>query len=136
MLHRPHPKVKDVIGLSRLVTLPDWQGLGLAMVLSDALGAAYKAIGKRMHTYPAHPSLIRSYDHSPKWAMVRKPGFSSSTGLGRMTQSLANRSGVGTIQKDWTHGSRHCAIFEYIGDALNDRSAAEGLIHKLNNRSV
>jgi ABC-type ATPase involved in cell division len=73
MLHRPHPKAKDIIGLSRLVTLPDWQGLGLAMILSDALGSAYKALGKRMHTYPAHPSLIRSFAASERWAMTQAP---------------------------------------------------------------
>jgi ABC-type ATPase involved in cell division/GNAT superfamily N-acetyltransferase len=71
MLHRPHPKAKDIIGLSRLVTLPDWQGLGLAMILADALGSAYKALGKRMHTYPAHPSLIRSFAKSERWAMTQ-----------------------------------------------------------------
>jgi hypothetical protein len=28
VLHRPHAKVDDVKGLSRLVTLPDYQGMG------------------------------------------------------------------------------------------------------------
>ena len=32
-------KTKDVVACSRLVTLPDWQGLGLAMNLIDRLGA-------------------------------------------------------------------------------------------------
>jgi hypothetical protein len=49
------------------VTLPDWQGLGLAFVLSDALGAAYKRSGMRFHTYPAHPALIHGYDRSPMY---------------------------------------------------------------------
>ena len=73
ILHRPHAKVRDIKGVSRLVTLPDWQGLGLAFVLVDALGAAYKALGLRLHTYPAHPALIRSFDKSGKWAMKKRP---------------------------------------------------------------
>src|SRR5258708_29217881 len=69
MLHRPHPRVRDIVGCSRLVTLPDWQALGLAMMLIDQMGAAYKTIGKRLHTYPAHPALSRSFDKSPRWGL-------------------------------------------------------------------
>jgi ABC-type thiamine transport system ATPase subunit len=75
VLRRPHPKAKDIMGVSRLVTLPDWQGLGLAFVLVDTLGAAYKAVGERLHTYPAHPALIHGFDRSPKWALKQRPGY-------------------------------------------------------------
>ncbi len=131
MLHRPHPKVRDIMGLSRLVTLPDWQGLGLAMILSDKLGAAYKAIGKRMHTYPAHPSLIRSYDHSEMWTMQKKPGhFSSLTGNqdprfhGRvdMRGSPSKKS-----TREGGFGQRPCAVFEYRGPAMDQTEAARFL---------
>ncbi len=110
MLHRPHPRVKDIMGLSRLVTLPDWQGLGLAMILSDHLGAAYKALGKRMHTYPAHPSLVRSFDHSPNWSLRKKPG--SYSPLSGKTTTLP-----GVI------GGRPCAVFEYCGKPMDLKSA-------------
>ena len=56
---RPHDKVKDVMGVSRLVTLPDWQGLGLAFVLVDPR-CRLRAIGERLHTYPVHPALVRA----------------------------------------------------------------------------
>jgi len=103
MLHRPHPRVKDVMGLSRLVTLPDWQGLGLAMILADKLGAAYAAIDKRMHTYPAHPSLVRSFDHSKNWSMRKRPGqYSPVPGK---TSTIAARP-------------RPCAVFEYCGEKM------------------
>lgn len=105
-MHRPHPKVQDIIGLSRLVTLPDWQGLGLALILSEKLAAAYKAIGKRFHTYPAHPALIRSYAKSDLYEMKKKPGtFSPATGE-------TGLKGKGEF------GGRPCAMFEYCGPAL------------------
>jgi GNAT superfamily N-acetyltransferase len=104
MLCRPHPRVKDVWGLSRLVTLPDWQGLGLAMILSDTLGAAYKAWGKRMHTYPAHPSLVRSFDRSPNWSMRKRPGVFTALNKGNAQFGK--------------FGGRPCAVFEYCGDAM------------------
>jgi hypothetical protein len=112
MLHRPHPTANDVMGLSRLVTLPDWQGLGLAMVLSDSLGAAYKAIGKRMHVYPAHPSLVRSYANSSKWRLWKKPGtFSAKAGP---SSKISSNKGF---------GGRPCAMFEYIGDGMDGEKA-------------
>ncbi len=120
VLHRPHPKVNDIQGVSRLVTLPDWQGLGLAMVLVDKLGAAFKAVGKRLHTYPAHPSLIRSFDHSQFWKMEKKSG--TSTPQISASSTLRFRQA-----KSWS-GSRPCAVFSYQGEAM-DRATASNLIY-------
>lgn len=111
ILHRPHARADDIKGLSRLVTLPDYQGLGLAMILADHLAAAYKAIGYRFHTYPAHPSLIRSFDRSPRYVMKKRPGvFSARRGA---SSSLVARN----------MGTRACAVFEYCGDAMEQASA-------------
>jgi GNAT superfamily N-acetyltransferase len=111
-LHRPHPKADDIMGVSRLVTLPDWQGLGLSFVLVDAIGAAYKKIGKRLHMYPAHPGLIRSYDRSPTWALVAKPGLNGYSKIG--SSSSLGRG------KDMAMGSsgRPSATFRYVGPAM------------------
>lgn len=111
MLHRPHAKVNDIMGLSRLVTLPDWQGLGLAMVLADTLGSAYRAIGKRMHTYPAHPALIRSFDKSPRWRLDKKPG------------TYSPRTGSGSKLAGSKQGGRPCAVFEYCGARMDEAQA-------------
>jgi len=105
ILHRPHARVRDISGVSRLVTLPDFQGLGLAFALVDRLGAAYAAIGRRLHTYPAHPALIRAFDKSPVWALQKAPGtFSPARG---------SSSSVGGF------GGRPNAVFQYVGDASN-----------------
>jgi len=109
ILSFPHKMVKDIRRCSRLVTIPDWQGLGLAFILIDNLSAAYKSLGYRMRCYPAHPSFIRSYDRSDKWRIEKKPG---------------NFSGKSTKTK---MGGRPCAIFEYIGPSL-DKTNAEKLI--------
>lgn len=116
VLYRMHPKVQDVAGVSRLVTLPDFQGLGLAPILVDKLGALFKGIGMRLHTYPAHPALIRGFDKSPVWAMVRKPGFVNGTVA----------SPTGKKKKDGTSGfgGRPCAVFEYVGPAVPFTEAA------------
>jgi hypothetical protein len=98
VLHRPHHTVRNLKGVSRLVTLPDWQGLGLAFVLGDALGAAYKAIDVILHMYPAHPVLVRSFDRSSKWSLQRQPGY------------RATKRGRSTLE-GWPQGRRPCAVF-------------------------
>lgn len=116
MLHRPHPKVRDIMGCSRLVTLPDWQGLGLAMILIETLGRAYKGVGKRVHTYPAHPSLIRSFDKAGEWKIEKRPGsmvkFTGAKGIG-WTCSVGKAT------------SRPCAVFSFAGDAMPSKDAMQ-----------
>lgn len=114
MLYRPHSRVHNVWGLSRVVTLPDYQGLGLAFVLMDHLAEAFTALGQRFHTYPAHPALIRSFDKSDKWRLVKKPGYSSKSGV-------VKTSTVPGL------GGRPNATFEFIGEPMA-RDIAAALI--------
>jgi GNAT superfamily N-acetyltransferase len=113
VLRRPHPKAKDIMGVSRLVTLPDWQGLGLAFVLVEAIGGAYRVAGQRLRTYPAHPVLVHGFDRSPRWDMKQAPG------MGRGVFK-----GPNTTMSEWRHGSRPCAVFEYVGKPWPDRAEA------------
>lgn len=118
LLHRPtrvrtaHP----VWGVSRLVTLPDWQGLGLAFVLADSLGSAYRAVGCKLHTYPAHMALIRGFDRSPSWEMIAKPQIKSTQGGPRSAM----------VHK-WRSGGRPNAVFRYIGKQMEDERQAHAL---------
>ncbi len=86
------------------------------MVLIDTLGAAYRGIGKRLHTYPAHPALTRSFDRSKAWKLTKRPGFASSSNRASGTSGLK-----GVV------GARPCAVFEYCGIAL-PRQEAERLL--------
>lgn len=112
VLHRPHPRRDNIKGVSRLVTLPDWQGLGLALSLVDQLGALYRGAGLELRTYPAHPALVRSFDHSPHWRLEKKPG----------TFSPVSRS-LGDTQT----GGRPCGVFAYCGPAMEKADAAMAL---------
>ena len=122
VLHRPHPKTKNVKGLSRLVTLPDWQGLGLAFVLVDALGSAYKACGYKFHTYPAHPALMRGFDRSSVWQMRTRPHGQSS---GNYRSTL---TGTTDTARSWAQGKRPNAVFRFVGPAMEDKALAECLL--------
>jgi ABC-type lipoprotein export system ATPase subunit len=110
MIHFPHPKVRDIWQCSRLVTLPDWQGLGLAFALIDRVAGAYAVGGKRVRTYPAHPSFVRAFDKSPVWRMVKAPGLG-----GRTTHA----SGTSSLSTAHNYGARPSAVFEYVGPAMD-----------------
>jgi GNAT superfamily N-acetyltransferase len=120
VLHRPHPHDKRhrVRGISRLVTLPDWQGLGLAFALTDRVAAAYNALGYEVHMYPAHPSLIRSYDRSAAWALKQRPGVFKT----RIRQSDGEFK-TGTYYEHWRPAMRPNAIFRYCGERLDHETA-------------
>ncbi|HZW74853.1 MAG TPA: hypothetical protein VFF43_14990, partial [Caldimonas sp.] len=97
--------------------------LGLAFVLMDALGAAYKRDGIRLHNYPAHPALIHAHDRSQHWEMRSPPrgalgrhgGATSSVGGQR--ELVRRRDELGSRGATWRFGRRPNAVFEYVGPA-------------------
>jgi GNAT superfamily N-acetyltransferase len=105
VLYRPHPRVADIVGFTRMVTLPDFQGLGLAFVLANTVASAYKALGKRLHSYPNHPAWIRSYQRSKDWIQVKREGTFSPV-----------RGSSSTVAG---FGGKRCSVFFYIGPAMN-----------------
>lgn len=106
VVHFPHPTVRDIFRISRTVTLPDWQGIGLAFLLNDTLGSAVKALGRRLRSYPAHPAFVRAHERSPNWRKTKEAGeFSAKSSLS---------GGM---------GGRPCAVFEYCGEAMPPRDA-------------
>jgi ABC-type iron transport system FetAB ATPase subunit len=107
-------------GVSRLVTLPDYQGLGLAFVLVDALGSLYKIIDKRFRTYPAHPGLIKGFAKSQNWKMIKKPGVICITSKQSKTSKCVGDS------KGW--GGRPNATFEYVGPSFSNKEQAFNII--------
>jgi GNAT superfamily N-acetyltransferase len=113
VLHRPHAKAKNIKGVSRVVTLPDWQGLGLAFTLMEIVGAAYRACGFRFRNYPAHPAFVRSHRRD-RWRLCKSPGVYSS-----------KPSSTGDCPQ---FGSRPCAVFEFVGKPMTDKQAALKLI--------
>lgn len=110
IIYRPNPHARNIYAGSRIVTLPDWQGLGLAMALIDTVGSIYKAAGKRLRVPPAHPSFIRSFDRSPMWKLGAKP-------MSQISQKTKTELG-------WRPGQRPCAIFEYVGPVADKEFAA------------
>jgi ABC-type lipoprotein export system ATPase subunit len=125
VLHRPHPRNRAIKAVSRLVTLPDWQGLGLAFALVDRVAAAYMALGYDVHTYPAHPALIRSFDRSRMWELRHRPGtFAVQHGPNSMQARQAWAAARKGATKPWKQGRRPNAVFRYRGAPLDVETAS------------
>jgi len=112
--HQPNATIRNFKAVSRIVTLPDWQGIGLAFDLLKTVASAYTATGYRFRNYPAHPSFIRSHRVS-EWRLAVRPGTLT------MKTKANKKTGCGAF------GGRPCAVFEFIGKPM-ERSAAMKLI--------
>jgi hypothetical protein len=55
---------------TRIVTLPDYQGIGIGMRAVAAVAALHRAEGLRINVTSSHPALIRHCRRSPLWRTV------------------------------------------------------------------
>jgi GNAT superfamily N-acetyltransferase len=68
----PSGTIRDAYRESRLVTLPDFQGLGLGPKMSNFIAEAYTSCGKRYFSKTAHPRLGEYREASDKWKATSK----------------------------------------------------------------
>jgi len=88
--------------ISRIVTLPDYQGVGIGGRFLDTLCELYRSQGKRITIVGSHPSILSHCKRSPLW-------------MGRAIDH------AGTVIRDknkpaMTVRKRTTASFEYVGD--------------------
>lgn len=114
MLHMPQPK-RSFWRVSRLVCLPDFQGVGVAGTLLEFVCGLYRCLGKPVSITSGHPGLVRALSKSHTWKTLRP--FSAR--LGRRT---GNR-----IAYSDASSQRKTASFEYVGPAEKQEARAFGL---------
>jgi GNAT superfamily N-acetyltransferase len=85
---------KDVRRIARLVTLPEFQGLGIASQLVDVVASHYVAAGKRVTLTTGHPAMVLHLMGSPRWRRlrVRRHGSSPHCLAGRPIRSSTGRA--------------------------------------------
>jgi len=91
---------------SRIVTLPDYQGMGIGMRVVAAVASLHRSEGHRINVTSSHPALIRHCRHSQLWKTigVKKTGSGTRT----VAKISAYRSSKG----------RAVVSFEYMGVKL------------------
>ena len=66
----PQPGVlADLFRISRIVVMPDFQGLGLGTKLNEFIGQLYSRNNKQINIVTTHPGLIKHYIKSDRWKL-------------------------------------------------------------------
>ena len=71
----PHGHIKNGYRISRIVVLPDFQGLGLGSKLCDYISSLYAKENRTMYIKTSNPALWKYFDKSTNWK------FSGETNL-------------------------------------------------------
>jgi GNAT superfamily N-acetyltransferase len=69
--------------ISRLVTLPDYQGIGIGTALLETVAELHRGEGKRVNITASHPAVIAHCRRSRRWRAVgvRRTGGRQGSGL-------------------------------------------------------
>lgn len=67
----PHSKVKNYTRISRIVVLPDYQGIGIGKVIQEEVGDLLASNGEIMIGNTSHPVIILYRKNSLKWVLMR-----------------------------------------------------------------
>lgn len=88
--------------ISRLVTLPDYQGIGIGTALAEGVAQLHRDQGHRMNITASHPGVIAHCRRSDRWRTVHV----KKTGAASARRFIANYRGS---------GGRAVVSFEYVG---------------------
>lgn len=71
VLHFPHPRIKNMKKVTRLVVLPDYQGIGIGNRLLNYIAEYYVNKKYRFTIVTSTPALINSFRKSNNWMLKR-----------------------------------------------------------------
>ncbi len=82
--------------ISRLVTLPDYQGIGIGMAVAECVADLHRREGHRINVTASHPALIAHCRRSPRWraVSVKMAGGNSPPQFLKTYRSAAGRAVV------------------------------------------
>lgn len=103
---------KGVKRVHRLVTLPEYQGIGLGSHFIDFIAGLYKADGLKFNLITTTPALRISLEKSDKW-FLRRSGYVQKPG--NIKHLSEDRYKIGHIVKSFSC-DRITYSFDYIGE--------------------
>jgi GNAT superfamily N-acetyltransferase len=95
-----HMNYKGMKRISRIVTRPEYQGVGIGAAVLDRVCAFYVERGQRIRIIGGHPAIVQHCRRSPKWHTFAVRAQGSSPHGNMQTRSSEGRS---------------TATFEYVG---------------------
>ncbi|MEE1132097.1 MAG: GNAT family N-acetyltransferase [Caryophanon sp.] len=108
ILYFCHPKVKNAWRVHRLVTLPDYQGLGIGSRVLDWVAKQNAQQGKKTIITTSNPAIIGNLCKNELWRITRR-------------SRLITGSGSGIIQNKYIKGSTSCARITITAEYSNNK---------------
>jgi GNAT superfamily N-acetyltransferase len=90
--------------ISRIVTLPDYQGVGIGKALFTFVADRYKHEGYRMTIGTSHPAMVQSLLKDKRWVFRQTQETGTNVGSDKRTKNLRKTVVIG----------RKVAYFEYV----------------------
>lgn len=97
---------RNVYRESRIVILPDYQGVGIGAKLSAYVAALYERQGKRYRSTTSHPGFIAHRNKSKIWMLVQQSKTGNTSQSGKVGKKYNVQASAG----------RSVVTFEYVGD--------------------
>jgi GNAT superfamily N-acetyltransferase len=103
--------------ISRVVVLPDYQGVGIGMAVAEAVAELHGDEGHRVSITARHPAVIAHCQRSERWQFVR------AKKAGVCNRHYAIRSYRGSA-------GRAVMSFEYVGEGSRTRMGNRGMANE------
>lgn len=104
----PSGTLKNAWRGHRTVVLPDFQGMGIGMRFSDAIGQIHLNQGHRYFSRTAHPRMILYREKSKLWKPTSKHK--------KLRTDITHKN---IYNNHYADNKRLCGSFEYIGEINN-----------------
>lgn len=90
IIHFPHPIIKNLKKIHRLVVLPDYQGIGLSKIIMNYVGEALKKKNLKLGITTSQPSLNYSLKFDKKWKLIRIGRILRNKNLKALNKSVSS----------------------------------------------
>jgi ABC-type lipoprotein export system ATPase subunit/ribosomal protein S18 acetylase RimI-like enzyme len=110
----PHGNIQNGYRISRIVVLPDFQGLGLGSKLCDYISSLYFAENRTMYIKTSNPALWKYFDKSENWKFTNEVTQDKLNSEWMEKQQTSDKSGMLSMRNAITKS------FKWIGYKSND----------------
>jgi GNAT superfamily N-acetyltransferase/ABC-type thiamine transport system ATPase subunit len=98
ILHFPHPRVANMKKISRVVVLPDYQGVGIGGRLVDFVAKLYADKKFRVTITTSTPALIHTFKKASRWRLIR-----AGKATGSKTYIMSKTASWGRMTTSWEY---------------------------------
>jgi ABC-type lipoprotein export system ATPase subunit/predicted acetyltransferase len=111
----PHGNIQNGYRISRIVILPDYQGLSIGFAIIDYFGSLYKADNKTLYIKTSNPALFAVMDkNQDKWKLTNQIKKEQLNSHWMLKQQTSDKGGMLKLRNAITKS------FKYIGNGSEE----------------